>query len=167
MSADWLPPLVLRNDFDSDEAYGEALYGWFKNDFIDSLPTWPGKRVGLKRLPLMRGRVATFYHFLTGGEDEAARGIDYLRCERIRWPRPTMETFPDRRPTAEDRIIWWMNQRRGEWRYLLALPDFSYLVVVAVRREYVLPWTHYVITQAPEREKKRREFESYWANRKS
>ena len=78
-----------------------------------------------------------------------------------------METFPDRRPTAEDRIVWWMNQRRGEWRYVLALPDFSYLVVVADRGEYVLPWTHYVITYPNERRAKRREYEAYWAGQKS
>lgn len=108
MSVDWLPPLVRLEDFRGDAtAFGEALYGWFKKDFLDSLPVWPGKRVGLKRLPLRRGKEATFWHFLTAGEDEEARDVDMLRCERIRWPRPTMEAFPNRRPAAGGRIVWW------------------------------------------------------------
>jgi len=167
MSTGWLPPLVLLKDFGGDlDAYGEALYDWFKKDFLDSLPAWPGKRVGLKRLPLRRGKVATYWHFLTSGEDEDERNVDMLRCERIRWPRPTMESFLERRPQANDRILWWRNQRAGEWRYVLALPDLSYVVVVADRGEYVLPWTQYCVVEDHQRRKLHKEYESYWKAQK-
>jgi len=168
VSATWLPPLVRLEDADGDwTAYEETIYGWFKKDFLDSLPVWPGKRVGLKRHPLSQGKEATFWHFISEGSTEDERLPDIRRCERIRWPRPTMEAFPNRRPASGDRIVWWKNQRGSEWRYLLALPDFSYLMVVADRGDYVLPWTQYAVEREHQRTKYRNEYNAYWAAQKS
>lgn len=167
MSGEWLPPLVLLEDSRGDwDAYVQTLYEWFTVDFIQTLPRWPGKRMGLKRLPLSQGKVATFWHFISEGEVESGRNIDIRRCELIRWPRPTIELFPNRPPTDGDKIVWWKNQRKGEWRYLLALPDFSYLVVVAERSNYVLPWTQYCVEHENRRTKYRKEYEAYWASQK-
>jgi len=167
MSADWLPPLVQLEDSGGDWAnYEETLYVWFTVDFLRSLPVWPGKRVGLKRHPLSKGKEATFWHFISEGESEADRLIDVRRCERIRWPRPTMAVFPDRVPVAGDQIVWWKNERRGEERFLLALPDFSYLMIVADRGDYVLPWTHYHVDWPHRQEKYRKEYHAYWAAQK-
>ena len=74
-----------------------------------------------------------------------------------------MEVFAERKPADGDRIVWWKNERRGEDRYLLALPDFSYLLVVADRGEYVLPWTQYHVEGDRRREKYRKEYTAYWA----
>ena len=39
-----------------------------------------------------------------------------------------------------------MERKRGtEDRYILALSDFSYVVVIADRGEFVLPWTAYCV----------------------
>lgn len=161
MSSNWLPPLVEHNG-GSWDSYEETLYQWFTADFIVSLPKWPGKRVGLKRHPLSKGKEATFWHFISEGQVEADRLIDMRRCERIRWPRPLMEKFVNRPPHDTDPLVWWKNERRGESRYLLALPDFTYLVVVADRGDYVLPWTQFPIEQQHRREKYRREYVAYW-----
>lgn len=168
MSEAWLPPLVLLEDSGGDwKAFEEVLYRWFRRDFLESCPLWPGKRVRLKRYPLIMGREATFWHLISEGDVEAERLPDLRRCERIRWPRPTMEAFVQRRPMEGDPIVWWKNERRREERFLLALPDFSYLMVVADRDEYVLPWTHYTVDRAHRREKCRKEYEAYWAAQKS
>lgn len=168
MSGEWLPPLVLLEDSYGDwNAYEQTLYDWFTVDFLETLPLWPEKRVGLKRHPLSKGKEATFWHFISEGKTEADRLVDVRRCERIRWPRPTMEAFTNKRPQEGDSIVWWKNQRGGEWRYLLALPDFSYLVVVAERADYVLPWTQYCVEHKNRRESYRKEYEAYWASRKS
>lgn len=169
MSADWLPDLILLDDHGGNwDDYLEKLYQHFTVDFIHSKPSWPGKRVNLKRHPVEKGKEATFWHFISDGENENERIPDLRRCERIRWPRPTMEAFIERQPTDSDRIVWWKNRRRGnEWRYLLALPDFSYLVVVADRGEYVLPWTQYCVEQLNRREKYRKEYNAYWNAQKS
>lgn len=167
MSTEWLPPLVLLENSDGDwNAYEEVLYGHFKTDFVESLPHWTGKRVGLKRYPDYKGKEATFWHFISEGEIEDDRLPDIRRCERIRWPRPTMESFTNRQPAGNDRIVWWKNERRREERYLLALPDFSYLLVVADRGGYVLPWTQYHVEHQHQREKHQKEYEAYWQARK-
>lgn len=165
MSAEWLPPLVEHSG-GSWEAYEEELYRWFTSDFLDSLPSWPGKRVGLKRHPLSKGKEATFWHFISDGETEDDRLIDMRRCERIRWPRPVMEHFFERQPHPGDPLVWWKNERRGEPRYLLALPDFSYLVVIADRGDYVLPWTQYHIDRSHRQAKYRKEYKAYWTAQK-
>jgi len=38
MSSDWLPPLVMEKNYPDVAAYAEALYAFFKTDFLDSLP---------------------------------------------------------------------------------------------------------------------------------
>ena len=50
---------------------------------------------------------------------------------------------------------------------MLALPDFSYLVVVADRGDYVLPWTQYHVDRKHSREKYRMEYDAYWAAQNS
>ena len=163
MSHPWLPPLVPLADSGGNwDQYLDTLYQHFQTDFLNSLPRWPGKRVGLKRHPLRENKEATFWHFISEGDDESARNLDEPRCERIRWPRATMESFTNQRPKNGDRIVWWKNQRGQESSFILALADFSYLTVVRDRGEYVLPWTHYIVELSHRREKHRREYEAYW-----
>ncbi len=123
--------------------------------------------MGLKRHPVIQGKEATFWHFISEGDIEEERQIDLRRCERIRWPRPAMEAYADRRPMEGDRIVWWKNERRNEERYLLALVDFSYLMIVADRGDCVLPWTQYHVDRGHRREKYRKEYQAYWAAQKS
>lgn len=168
MSADWLPPLMLLAECGGDwSAYENVLYECFTSEFLRSKPGWPGRRVNLKRHPMSKGKEATFWHFISEGQIEAERQIDLRRCERIRWPRAIMEAFTGQRPIPGDRIVWWRNERNGEGRYLLALPDFSYLLVVADRGEYVLPWTQYHVDRPHRQEKYRKEYHAYWAAQKS
>jgi len=169
MSTQWLPALVLLADSSGDWGrYVEHLYAYFVADFEIAKPSWPGKRVGLKRHPEYDGKSATFWHFLSDGADEAERIPDLRRCERIRWPRPMMDGFNQSKPDlATARMIWWKNRRSNEDRYLLALPDFSYIVVVADRGEFVLPWTAYTVDRDHQRNKLKKDFEFYWEARKA
>lgn len=168
MTANWLPDLVLFEQCGGDwKMYVERLHGHFEDDFVRSTPSWPGKRVALKRHPEYQGKSATFWHFISEGSVEAERYPDFRRCERIRWPRPIMDAFDGAKPDAAvGRIVWWKNERRGEERYVLAPDDFSYVVIVAERKEYVLPWAAYCVERQHQRDKLRREFESYWQARK-
>lgn len=93
----WLPDLVLFEDFDGDWGkYLDVIYAYFKKDFADSQPVFRGKRLGLKRHPLSQGKEATFWHMISEGENEDERLPDLRRCERIRWPKPTIE-LPENR----------------------------------------------------------------------
>lgn len=136
--------------------YLDALYAWFKQDFIDSKPTFQGRRLGLKRHPMTHGREATFWHIISEGQDEENRIPDFRRCERIRWPKPIIER------EADLAIKFWRNRRGREERVCLWLVQENYLVILADRGEYILPWTAYLVEQSHRQRKLQREYEEYW-----
>lgn len=74
-----------------------------------------------------------------------------------------MEEFAGRKPCAGDRIAWWKTERGAEMRYVLSTLDFGYVVVVAEREDFVLPWTQYFVGEDHTRRKLKRQFEEYWA----
>jgi len=153
---DWLPPLVLFGDSGGDwNAYLDAVYAWFKRDFIDSKPVFRGRRLGLKRQPMTHDKEATFWHMIQEGSIEEDRTPDFRRCERIRWPRPIIEH------EADTAIKVWRNQRRGEERICLWFAQESYLVILADRGDYILPWTAYPVVQPHQQRKLEKEYEDY------
>jgi len=176
MSTDysWLPPLV-PNPGNWNE-YLETLYQYFVADFVRSVPQFSNKRVGLKRHPLRRGKEATFWHFIEEAENsqkeisEESRIPSFRCCERIRWPKPVMEQFSENEPN-NPRILWWKTTRRSNVRimkrYVLALPDFSYVVIIEDRGDYVLPWTQFPVEQHHQRHKLKKEYIAYWAGQKA
>lgn len=150
---DWLPELVLLEDYGGNwEAYLNRIYQIFKNDFVDSKPIYPGKRMSLKRHPLTKGKEATFWHFIQAGPNEDDRIPDLRRCERIPWPRPIIEGF------QSDKVCAWKTRRNTHRRIVIALKDFSYVVVLEEREDYVLPWTAYYVEQRHRRAKLEKEF---------
>lgn len=156
----WLPPLVLLRDHGGEwEPYLEAVYAWFKQDFIDTKPVFQGRRLGLKRHPFSDGKEATFWHITTEGKDEENRLPDLRRCERIRWPKQVIEHDTD------PAIKVWRNQRGREERVCLWLVPENYLVILTDRGEYILPWTAYLVEQPHQQRKLQKEFEEYWRQR--
>lgn len=157
---DWLPPLVLFSDYGGDwGSYLGAIYDYFKQDFVDSKPVFQGRRLGLKRHPMAHGKEATFWHMIQEGVVEEDRTPDFRRCERIRWPRPIIEH------DADKTIKVWANQRRGEQRICLWFEQENYLVILADRGEYILPWTAYLLEQPHRQRKLQREYEEYCRNK--
>lgn len=158
---EWLPPLVRLDEFGGEwSRYVEALYAYFRADFIDSQPRWGKKAIGLKRHPKLDGKEAAFWHITSEGREEDKRVPDLRRCERIRWPRPTIEHYthksircwPDIRTSA---------RRRNERRIVLWLYDDDYVVVLADRGQYVLLWTAYHVSWAHTRRKLLRDYEEH------
>jgi hypothetical protein len=154
---DWLPPLVLFSDYGGDwDRYLDAIYAWFKQDFIDSKPVFQGRRLGLKRYPMDHGKEATFWHLTSEGAIEEDRIPDLRRCERIRWPKPVIENHQN------PRIKFWVSVKRGENRIHIWLEDEDYIVVLADRRGFLLPWTAFLVNREHTRNKLRKEYEAYW-----
>ncbi len=58
-------------------------------------------------------------------------------------------------------LKYWRSKRKEEERIVIALADFSYVVVLADRGEYVLLWTAYYVEQEHRRQKLRRECKAY------
>ena len=155
---DWLPPLVLLADFQGDwENYFEAVYAYFKHDFVDSQPIFQGKQLRLKRHPVEQGKEATFWHLISEGKNEEERTPDLRRCERVRWPRTIIEKG------SEPVIKIWGNERKGEKRICLWLEEYEYLVVLAERTDYLLLWTAYLVTYPHQKRKLQKEYESFKA----
>ena len=155
-SPDWLPPLILFSDYGGDwESYLAAMYVCFKQDFVDSKPMFRNRRLKLKRHPMMHGKEATFWHMIQAGSQAADRVPDFRRCERIRWPRPIIEHDTD------SAIKVWTNQRRGEKRICPWFEPENYLVILADRGKYILPWTAYLVEQPHRRRKLQKEYEAY------
>lgn len=164
MSDAWLPPLIKMSDADVSgnwTAFLTKVYGQFEKDFVRSKPVFLQKRMGLKRHPEYDNKSATFWHFISEGTDEAERTPDLRRCERIAWPRAIIEAI------QTDQILWWKEKRGASERYILALPDFSYVVVVDDRGEYVLPWTAYCVEYDHQRRKLSKKHQQYWSDQKS
>jgi hypothetical protein len=148
-----LPPLVLLEDYQSNwDEYLEAIYQFFCRDFVTSKPNFEGKRFALKRHPVIKGKEATFWHVISEGAVEDERLPDLRRCERIRWPHPIIEGVKGKY------VKCWRNRRKEEERIVIALEDFSYVVVLADRGEYILLWTAYCVEQEHRRQKLRREY---------
>lgn len=152
----WPPSLVLFGDFGGDwEAYLDAIYDHFKQDFVDNKPVFQGRRLGLKRHPLTYDKEATFWHMIQEGGNEDDRIPDLRRCERICWIKPIIEGV------GGDEIKVWWNQRNSEKRICLWYEKENYLVVLADRGNYILPWTAYLVNQPHRQRKLQKEYEAY------
>lgn len=150
---DWLPKLEELSDYGGDwNVYLSAIYKIFCHDFVESKPVFRGKRLGLKRHPVIEGKEATFWHFISEGSVESERLPDMRRCERIRWPLPIINTG-----TAPELKVW-AEPKGANRRIYLWLESEGYLVVLDDRREYILPWTAFYI----EREHQRKKYTKRW-----
>lgn len=139
----WLPPLVECGEDQEWTEYLEVVYGVFKRDFIDSKPSFRGVPLNLKRHPLLDGKEATFWHMTTQGPQEAERVSDPDRCARVAWPRAIIDAAGD-----PAKVRCWAYRRERDKRIALALPDFSYLVVLADRGSFLLPWTAFMVKES-------------------
>ena len=151
-SVSWLPDLVTYNSNTSWDEYIEALYQYFKQDFIDTKITFRGQHLRFKEYPLRGGKVSTFYHITTEGDDEENRIFDIARCERIRWPKPIIESN-----YAGLKI--WENKRGTEENILIWFDIVEYLIVIRKRKTYNIFWTAYPVTEPYRKKKLQKEYE--------
>jgi len=155
---EWLPGLVTFKEYHGNwNAYVEAIYSYFREDFVESKPLFRGKLLRLKRHPLSNDKEATFWHMIQEGKCEADRIPVISRCERIRWPKPIIENEED------ERIKVWRNERKGERRICLLFEcgEEWYLVILADRGSYILPWTAYPVKWEHRRKKLLKEYEVF------
>jgi hypothetical protein len=153
---DWLPPLITLDDHDNDwNSYIKAVYEAFRNDFVVSRPTFGDQSMRLKRHPFSHNKEATFWHMVSSGTEEDSRVPDIRRCERIRWPRAIIEHYND------SEILAWRNERNQDKRILLFLQRERYLVVLNVRKGYVMPWTAFIVEREHRVRKLLKEYEEY------
>jgi len=157
-NVNWLPDLVLFEDYANNwEKYLEAVYSFYKQDFLDSRPIYRGTPVGVKKLPVLDGKEAGFWHLIQEGAIEDDRVPDFRRCERVRWPKPIIEH------ALEKSILIWPNKRHTkagiQKSVCLWLEQHEYLVVLRERRNGYLFWTAYPVTQEHRKRKLMQEYQ--------
>ena len=153
---EWLPSIATLADYQGAwKDYLEAIYEHFHRDFVRSKPHYTGKRFALKRHPMVDQKEATFWHLISEGSIESERIPDLRRCERIRWPRIMIEAI------GTDDVHVWRNVRGRNHRILIAVDDFSYVVVLEDREDYVMLWTAYPVEHAHSRRKLAKECQNW------
>lgn len=157
--SNWLPELENFSDYRGDwDQYLSAIYEIFVADFIDNKPFFRNRRLGLKRYPISQGKEATFWHFTSEGDAEEDRTPDLRRCERIRWPKPTIENSDDQR------LKIWAEPKGSNLRIHIWFEDEGYLVVLEDRKTYILPWTAFYVERDHQRKKYNKRWERYGAH---
>lgn len=155
---DWLPELMT---FGGDwSTYVAAIYAKFRADFFNHRPHFRGRRVNVRTEPRDQGKEAGFWHATSEGETEDERTPDLRRCERVAWVRAVIEAAPTN-------VCIWETLRGSDRRVLIALPDFSYVVILADRKTYVLFITAFCVEREHRRNKLRKEFEAWKKAQKS
>jgi len=155
-----LPDIIELDEFGGDfESFYEAVYQIFRKDFVDSKPQYRGKKLRLKRHPLIDGKEYTFYHMTHKGDIEHDREPDLRRMERIPWPRPMIDN------SEHSYLKVWRNTRRGKGgkkeRILIFHEQESYLMILEDRKEYILPWTAYPVEYRNKKRRLLKEYEEY------
>lgn len=151
-----LPDIIELSQYGGDfNKYLEAIYSLFKRDFIDSKPVYRGMRLGLKRYPLSQGKEATFWHMTSEGDNEETRNPDIRRLERIQWPAPMING------SEHPYLKVWENTRGDKSNILIFHEKENYLVVLRKAKDYILPWTAYLIEYKSRKQKFLKEYETY------
>jgi hypothetical protein len=158
----WLPALVPV-DWNDYPGTIDRAYAVFVRDFGDekTRPTFRGRRLGHKFHKPFDGKSATFWHMVTDGDIEEKRTPVRERLERVGWPRALILNVDN-----DARVRCWCAVKKGEQRWHLALTDYSYLVVLADRGEYLLPWTAFAVDGEHQRVKLKREHDAWLAEQK-
>ena len=151
-----LPDIITLEEHGGNfQAFLETAYDIFKKDFVDQKLKFRGTRLGLKKIPYFKEKEATFWHLTSEGKDEKNRTPDLRRLERIAWPKPLIVD------SEHPYLKVWRNQRSGKDRILIFHEQECFLMVLADRGEYILPWTAYLVDKQHNKRKLLQEYEAY------
>jgi hypothetical protein len=151
-----LPELVELSQFGGDfHKYLDAVYEIFKQCFIDQRPVYRGIRLGLKKHPQFQNKEATFWHMTSEGEDEETRTPDLRRLERIKWPSELINN------SEHPYLKVWENQRKDKTNILIYHEGEDYLVVLRKAKDYIIPWTAYLVTYPFRKQRLMKEYTEY------
>lgn len=145
------------DDFDGDwDAYTQALFDAYEEDLIyGSPPLFLGLTVRVRNGSHINGWDYAFWHLLAGTDGETEGTLIPQRCERIRWIRYLIDNAE-----SENARTWLESGRRGT-NYIIATPDFDFVVILEQRNGYFLLKTAYPEYRRSRQERRRKEFEAF------
>lgn len=151
-----LPELVKMEDYNGDaNKYIEALYAFFKQDFIKSKPIYKNIEVNIIKEPKLKDKEWTFWHITSEGKKEEERIPDIRKCEKIRWIKPIIES------TDNGEIKFWRNERGKDKRICLCYGDWEYIVILIDRKKYILLCTAYPVERDHTKTKLQKECDDF------
>ena len=150
---DWLPELVLLNDYQGVwEDYLAGIYKIFKDDFVNAKAKFRNKIIKIKKHPIEDGKEATFWHLISTGSTESERLPDLRRCERISWIKPTINH------EKEEIINVWPQKRKNKNRMAIWYESEEFMIILDIREEYFLLWTTFMVTEPHMKRKYQKEY---------
>ncbi len=147
INCDWLPPLELQQPTESDADYENRIYQIFCSDFCPSRVQFDNLPVIARRSPMVNGKLQSFYHVTTWGNNQTNRSVDKKRQERIRWIRAFIE-HADCQPHGCDEcegMKLWIVPFHGKPRIKILLSEEKYVVILEKRADRVFLITAYFI----------------------
>lgn len=157
----WLPPRIEFTDYDGNWFnYLEEVYRIYMQTLVWDRANFQDKIVYTFIHPMRDGKEETFWHIVEGKDkSKAETNFDRYRC--VPWVRPIIDAAKD------DKITWWISsrtkkgKRRKIKRLVIALNDFSYKLVLNIRKEKYLLFTAYPIPRKHEQRKLKKEYEEW------
>ncbi len=159
---DWLPDLITLADYNGRwEDYVEVLFEIFEDDFVDTQVTLNGEPIELLKGKPYEGKDYGFWyltHDHPGGREAEAEWVPNLRrCERLGWIAPLIKAHEAKLVG----VLNWYSYRGEEERLVIALNDFSYVVVLGHLETSWLLITHYFVEKDHRRRKLQRDHDAY------
>ncbi len=160
----WLPELIVCEDLEKWEEYEDLIYSEFVADFIDSNPTFHGRRVQIRKHPIEFEREDAFWHVTCCDYSKnKERNPDLRRCERIKWIRAFIENYECNGFCCDecDGLYIWSTiyKPTKSPRFKILFEEERYVVIVEQREKYCLLITAYYIDQEHRLEKMLKEYE--------
>ncbi len=142
-SCKWLPDLLYKESYESDNKYLERLYKIFEESFKRSQPIFKGEQVGCRKNPITHGYEEGFFHLTHRDYKNAPfqdRGIDYFRCERFEWIKKIIENYNCTDSCCTHIKVWEEKKKT----YLL-FEEVKYVVILEKRKGYYVVVTAFYI----------------------
>lgn len=149
----WLPPIEeMEGDWD---AFCDEIFKIFERDLRAA--RFFGSRVTRRRAPEVAGKPDGFWHVTSEhfDQDSDERIPDLRRCERVPWIGPMIDA------AGSERVLCFRSPRPVKYGHnvVIALPDFSYVVILGVRTGRDGPYM-VLITAFPPRGRRKQEFQA-------
>lgn len=135
----WLPAFVEQKIGETYQDYEDRLWNIFYTDFIKTHPTYAGKKVLAQYRPVEAdGKWGSFIHITTVKDRRTNERVpDLERCERIRFPKATLENCKHCTicgyTNCERPYIWTETVRTGKHkseRTHILIPSDKYTVII-------------------------------------
>lgn len=160
-----LPDPIRFKDFGGDRnKYLERLYEVFKSDFCVNKATFNGLRVFPLRDPIKDGRMQSFNHIISSGDEELFRTESFSRAEKIPWISPILKSVPHPNLKVWENIRKKGKKKKKKVSTIIWYEEKRLLIVLERNNDRYFLVTAYSKTKPKDIDRLRKEYEDYIKN---